>query len=360
MALDASFWHDRRVLLTGHTGFKGGWLATWLVTLGSRVTGLALPPDTSPSFFERCDLARHLTSLMGDVRNPGAVRAAFESIAPEVVFHLAAQPLVLRSYQEPVETFATNVLGAANVLEAARRTPSVRAVVVVTSDKCYADGRPGPRREGDPLGGDDPYSASKSCVEILSRSFRVSFFERADPPVGLATARAGNVIGGGDWAEDRIVPDAIRALSTGKALAVRHPRAVRPWQHVLDPLAGYLGLAERLCRAPREWSGPWNFGPEGDGLSVAGLVDLIVEAWGAGSWTSAEDLTAPPETEALRLDSGLARVRLGWRTHLTTAQAVAWAAEWYRAASDDKGRDMFQLTAAQIARYGELMAGEGV
>jgi CDP-glucose 4,6-dehydratase len=345
-----SFWKGRRVLLTGHTGFKGGWLATWLLGRGSRVTGLALPPESARGFFSVCGLEGRVTSLVGDVRDHHRVETAFEEADPEVVFHLAAQPLVIRSYAEPLLTLGTNIMGTANVLECARGARSLRAVVVVTSDKCYRPARPARRhQEGDPLGGDDPYSASKAAAEIVAHAYGASFL--GPEGRGLATVRAGNVIGGGDWSRDRIVPDAIRAFSAGEPLGVRNPHAVRPFQHVLDPLAGYIAVAERLYADPAGWSEPWNFGPAEDAVSVGQLVDLVAEAWGGARWTSGAG-PGPSEVEHLALDSGKATARLGWRPHLGLRKGVESTIAWYRAALSGASVDeMFALSRYQIADW---------
>ena len=345
------FWRGQRVLVTGHTGFKGGWLVTWLGELGARVTGYALPPDTTPSFFERSGLAGRLTSHLADVRDPVALGEALGAAEPRVVFHLAAQPLVRRSYREPVATFATNVLGTAHLLEAARRVPSVEAVVVVTSDKCYEPRAGGPAfREDDPLGGPDPYSASKAGAELVTAAYRHSFFTGGGPRV--ATARAGNVIGGGDWAEDRLLPDAMRALGRGEPVRVRNPAAVRPWQHVLEPLGGYLMLAERLC-AGDDATGSWNFGPrEEDAVSVATLVELVLGFCDGGRWEAAPESGAPHEAPVLRLDATRARARLGWRPALTLKEAAGLTVAWYRAAAaGGRSDDLHALSVEQIRHY---------
>jgi CDP-glucose 4,6-dehydratase len=345
------FWRGQRVLVTGHTGFKGGWLATWLGALGAHVTGVGLAPDTTPSFFERCGLAGRLTSRLADVRDPGALADALAAARPRVVFHLAAQSLVRRSYREPVATFATNVLGTAHLLEAARHAPSVEAVVVVTSDKCYEPRAGGPAfREGDPLGGHDPYSASKAGAELVATAYRRSFSAAGRPRV--ATARAGNVIGGGDWAEDRLLPDAMRAVGRGEPVRVRHPAAVRPWQHVLEPLGGYLMLAERLC-AGDDAAGAWNFGPrEEDAVPVAALVELALGFCDGARWEAAPEPGAPHEAPALRLDAGRARARLGWRPALTLKEAVELTVAWYQAAAEGRAPDaLHALSVEQIRHY---------
>ncbi|SRR5579875_576063 len=352
------FWRDRRVLVTGHTGFKGGWLATWLLKLGAQITGYALEPDTEPSFFERCGLGLRLRSEIGDIRDLERLRTALAKAQPEVVFHLAAQPLVRRSYEVPRLTFETNVMGTVNLLEAIRVTPSVRAVVIITSDKCYLNHEwPWAYRENDPLGGRDPYSASKACTEIVAEAYRSSFLHN----VGLATARAGNVIGGGDWSTDRLVPDAIRALQAGVPLVVRNPRSIRPWQHVLEPLAGYLLLAERLYEDAENYSGAYNFGPSEDGaVTVSEIADLVVRMWGDGSWRAAEPREtekAPREARYLRLDAGKARQILGWRPRLRLEQALDMTLAWYRESARTSA-DMFAFSSHQISFYQQLIGSE--
>ncbi len=312
LAIDPDFWRGRSVLITGHTGFKGGWLATWLLLMGARVTGYALPPDTEPSYFNLCRLGERMVSLDGDVCDEVSLRAAVIQAEPEVIFHLAAQPLVRRGYREPVKTFATNVVGTANILEVARKTGSVRAAVIITSDKCYdITGPARAMREIDPLGGEDPYSASKACAELVALAYRRSFFD-CGTPLAIATVRAGNVIGGGDWAEDRLVPDAVRAFYKSAPLIVRNARAVRPWQHVLEPLLGYLMLAQRLHAEGGRWSGAWNFGPsETETVAVAKLADSLVEHWGGGTWQGAAALSdGLREAGFLRLDSSKAMLVL--------------------------------------------------
>ncbi|MCW8130866.1 MAG: CDP-glucose 4,6-dehydratase [Planctomycetota bacterium] len=328
----------RDVLLTGHSGFKGSWLALWLHRLGARVHGFGSPPPTAPSNYEASGVAGCLASCVeADLRDDAALRRAFEAARPAAVFHLAAQPIVRESYRTPRETFETNVMGTVAVLEAVRLSQRPAAVVVVTSDKCYhnreqAEGY----REDDPLGGKDPYSASKGAAEIVAASYRASFFppERlAGHGVALATARAGNVIGGGDWAADRILPDAARALSQGQPVPVRNPASVRPWQHVLEPLSGYLTLgAMMLARADAKWCSAWNFGPnDGDDRDVRALVEIFCKAWGGGRWEDRSDPKALPEAKVLRLSIEKARRDLGWRPRWSTEEAVARTAQWYRA-----------------------------
>jgi CDP-glucose 4,6-dehydratase len=345
------FWRGRSVFLTGHTGFKGGWLATWLLKLGARVTGYGLAPHTTPSFFARCGLGDRCTSHLADVRDEGALQAALAGARPSVVFHLAAQPIVRLSYQRPVETIATNVLGTVHLLESIRRTPSVEAVVVVTSDKCYENReRPEGYRETDPLGGHDPYSASKASAEIIVGAYRRSFFAAGSPRV--ATVRAGNVIGGGDWSPDRIVPDAMRALAADTPIQVRNPAAVRPWQHVLEPLRGYLMLAERLVE-DASFGEAWNFGPrDEDAVPVATLVGLLVDRWGNARWHAAPEANAPHEAGLLRLDWSKARTRLGWQPILRLCEGVELAVAWYRAAySQEPASRLYDRALEQIAQY---------
>lgn len=350
--MNREFWHDKKVFLTGHTGFKGGWLATWLQSLGAHVTGFGLAPNTTPSFFELCRLADRLDSIIGDVRDLDALVDTIGNQQPDIIFHLAAQPLVRRSYKEPVETFATNVMGTVHLLEAARLTPSVRAVVAISSDKCYQNrGWVWGYREDDPLGGRDPYSASKGCAELVAAAYQHSYFRTGDTTV--ATCRAGNVIGGGDWAEDRLVPDAINALTRGEPLVVRNPDAVRPWQHVLET-SGYLLLAEKVYLEQKKWEGGWNFGPSDvDAVPVSTLSNLLVQSWGNGaSWQDARDPNAPHEEAYLKLDSSKARQLLGWRPRLSIKEAVEWTVAWYkRALTAAPGDEMYQFTKEQIQCY---------
>jgi CDP-glucose 4,6-dehydratase len=364
MSTLADAYRGRRVFVTGHTGFKGAWLSLWLAELGAEVHGYALNPPTTPSLFDEARVAERLAShRVADVRDAAAVAAAVREVRPEVVLHLAAQPLVRRSYREPRETFDTNVMGTVNVLEAVRATPGVRACQVVTSDKCYENrGWAYAYRENDPMGGADPYSASKGCAELVVAAYRRSFL----PPGGdkgagtdkggggpsLASVRAGNVIGGGDWAEDRIIPDSVRALAAGEAVPVRNPRAVRPWQHVLEPLGGYLLLAARQWADPADptWADGWNFGPPAaGGVPVRDVVNLAVETWGSGTWVDRSDPAQPHEAHTLKLDVTKACTLLGWRPVLSVREAVAETVGWYRrraaagAAFDARGECLAQI-----------------
>lgn len=350
------FWTDKRVLITGHTGFKGSWLTAWLTQLGAQVTGFALPPSTSPSMFEMCGLAsRMAANVTGDVRHLESVEGAFLNSEPEIVFHMAAQPLVRLSYREPVETLATNIMGTVHVLEAVRRTPSVRAAVVVTSDKCYANrGWVWGYREDEAMGGHDPYSASKGCAELVTSAYQASYMAVEGGHATVASARAGNVIGGGDWSADRLVPDAIRALADGQPLVVRNPAATRPWQHVLEPLSGYLALAEKVHGGQRLWEGGWNFGPwDEDAVPVSEIAGMITDAWGSGSWQAMPDPNAPHEAPYLKLDSSKARQLLGWRPRLRIGQAVQWTVDWYRCAVESAA-GIHDFTLRQIADYERL------
>lgn len=350
------FWRERRVLITGHTGFKGGWLAIWLQQLGASISGIALAPQTSPSLYELARIGMRISSFFEDIRDEAAVKRCFAETQPEVVFHLAAQPLVRRSYREPIATLATNIMGTVHILEAARHTPSVRSVVVVTSDKCYADrGNSLAYREDDRLGGDDPYSVSKACAELVTAAYQKSYCGGELPPI--ATARAGNVIAGGDWSEDRLIPDAIRALSRQSSLRLRNPHAIRPWQHVMEPLSGYIMLAKRLFLEGRRWASSWNFGPsDASAVGVQQVADLIVRNWGNGEWHAMPEQAAPHESPALRLDSTKAREILGWTPVLTLDGAISLTIAWYRSVME--GGDAFDITCRQIEHFERLAANQ--
>jgi len=342
-----SFWRDKKVFLTGHTGFKGAWLSLWLHELGAKVTGCALKPPTSPSLFELARIDQLVNSHCADIRDLSRLQRILKAARPEIVIHLAAQPLVRVSYREPVETFATNVLGTVNLLEAARQCGSVRAVLIVTSDKVYEERRLLPRtgsfKESDRLGGHDPYSSSKACAELAAQAYRRSY------GLNVATARAGNVIGGGDWAADRLVPDFVRAVQAGKKLVIRNPRAVRPWQHVLEPLSGYLLLAEKLYRHPGKYAGAWNFGPhKKDARSVAWLAAELCRLWGRAGF-SFDKKKQPHEAGLLRLDARKAKRELGWRPKWELAAALKRVVDWTRAYR--AGVDVRELCRAQIEEY---------
>jgi CDP-glucose 4,6-dehydratase len=346
----ASFYRGKKVLVTGHTGFKGGWLTAWLKILGAHVIGFALPPGTRPNLFDAATIDRDMVSLFGDVRNFEELSGTFAERSPEIVIHSAAQPLVRRSYREPVETFATNVMGTVHVLEAARHTPSVRAVVVVTSDKCYENrewfwGY----REEDAMGGHDPYSSSKGCAELVTAAYRHSFF--ASESAAIASARAGNVIGGGDWSEDRLMPDIVRGISSGTRIVIRRPDSTRPWQHVLEVVRGYLLLAQRLWEDGQRYAKAWNFGPSDESaIPVAELAKRTIALWGKGEINIRPDSGAPHESKYLHLNSEKARNHLGWQATLTIDQALEWSVEWYRLYYENPACAL-PVTETQIQRY---------
>ena len=350
-------WAGTRVFVTGHTGFKGSWLALWLARLGAQVRGYALDPSSKPDMFSMARVGSVIEDLRGDILDFPKLKASLKEFAPQVVFHLAAQPLVRRSYAEPLNTYATNVLGTAHILEAVRGCPSVRAVVCITTDKCYENREwAWPYRETDTLGGYDPYSSSKACAELVTAAFRTSYFHPSmlhEHHVALATARAGNVIGGGDWSEDRLIPDLIRGFAAGEPVRVRRPGAIRPWQLVLEPLQGYLLLAEQLLSGNPTCSTAFNFGPrDDDAWPVDRIATKLATLWGAGAaWLRDPDPGAH-EAGYLRLDSSKARAVLHWRPRLTIETALEWSASWYRAAM--LGADMHAFSQEQIAAYERL------
>jgi len=355
--VNLAFWSSKRVFVTGHTGFKGGWLCLWLESLGAKVTGYSLPAPTKPNLFELAQVASGVDSVLADIRDLPRLTESMVAANPEIVFHLAAQPLVRASYTAPIETFATNVMGTVHVLESARRCRSARAVVVVTSDKCYENREwVWAYREDEAMGGHDPYSASKGCAELVTAAYRCSYFGtgtgggRAE----VASARAGNVIGGGDWADDRLVPDIVRAIGRGEPARIRNPGAVRPWQHVLEPLNGYLTLAQRLYESSIGFASGWNFGPwESDTRSVEWLTRRIVERWGEGAGWEREGSAQPHEANVLKLDSAKAHALLGWRPRLDLEAALDWTVSWYKAQS--KSADMRTVTLDQIKRFQETV-----
>jgi len=348
------FWRGKRVFMTGHTGFKGSWLSLWLQQLGAELTGYALNPPTDPSLFEVAKVGASMHSIIADIRDAEALAKAMRAARPEIVIHMAAQPLVRYSYIKPLETFSSNVLGTAHVLDAVRATDSVRAVVNVTSDKCY-DNREWVwgYRENDPMGGYDPYSASKGCAELVAAAYRNSFFNPADYArhrVAVASVRAGNVIGGGDWALDRLVPDVLRAFESDRPVIIRNPHAIRPWQHVLEPLSGYLTLAQRLWEHGPVYAEGWNFGPnDDDARPVSWIIEKLVGAWGAGASWQLDGADHPHEAGWLKLDCSKARVRLGWRPRWTLDQALTQIVFWHR--SWLASEDMQRCCVAQIAEF---------
>lgn len=350
-AADVSFWRGKRVLLTGHSGFKGSWLTLWLRRLGAQVTGISLPPLTTPNVFKQARIESLCDSRFCDIRDGAALVELIRAAQPEIVFHLAAQPLVRASYREPVATFDTNVMGTVHVLDALRGLDSVRVAVMITTDKVYRAHEPRrPYREDDPFGGHDPYSASKAACEIVIESYRDAFLTQQG--VAVASARAGNVIGGGDWSQDRLIPDCVRAWQANETLQVRLPQAVRPWQYVLEPLAGYLTLARKLFDATAP-AGGYNFGPrETDAVPVRDLVELARAAYGSGNAHYAEKADGPHEAGWLALDNAKAETMLGVRPRLTLAQAVGRTMAWYRA--QQGGADAQALCEADIAAYEAL------
>jgi len=348
--VDPDFWRERRVLVTGHSGFKGAWLALWLQSLGARVTGFSSGLPTHPSLHDLARVGEGMESIEGDVRDAESVARAVAASRPEVIVHMAAQSLVRRSFVEPRDTYATNVMGTVNVLDAVRRHgEGVRAVVNVTSDKCYENREwEWGYREDEPMGGHDPYSNSKGCAELVTSAFRSSFFADPDGP-RIASARAGNVIGGGDWGEDRLVPDIMRAALAGEPARVRNPNSIRPWQHVLNPLSGYLVLAQALFASPERAAG-WNFGPaEQDAQSVGWLVERLAELWPAELRWTLDDGPHPHEARYLKLDSSRARLQLGWRPPVALPEALQSIVEWYQALRE--GADMRAVTLGQIEAF---------
>ena len=352
--MNPAFWQGKRVFLTGHTGFKGGWLSLWLQQLGCQVTGYALPAPTQPSLFETARVAEGMNSIIGDIRDGAALATAMREAAPEIVIHMAAQPLVRRSYVDPVETYSTNVMGTVHLLEAVRKSPSVRAVVNVTTDKCY-DNKEWiwAYRENEPMGGYDPYSNSKGCAELVTSSYRNSFFhpEKYDQhQVALASARAGNVIGGGDWAADRLIPDILAAFAQGQPVVIRSPRSIRPWQHVLEPLSGYLTLAERLYRDGPAFAEAYNFGPRSDDTQpVEWIVRELAALWGQGASWQLDAGEHPHEATFLKLDISKAAHRLAWHPRLDLRQALQLTVDWTRHRL--AGADMRAGTLTQINDY---------
>jgi CDP-glucose 4,6-dehydratase len=353
--VDSFFWNGRRVFLTGHTGFKGGWLSLWLSSMGAKVTGYALAPNTNPNFFDVAKVADDLEqSLIADIRDLERLQKAIAGAKPEIVIHMAAQPLVRYSYTNPVETYATNVMGTVHVLESIRSLNCVRAAVIVTTDKCYENKEwAWGYRENEPMGGYDPYSNSKGCAELVTSAYRQSYF----PPekylkhqVAIASARAGNVIGGGDWSEDRLIPDAIRAFEAKKSLVIRNPLATRPWQHVLEPLSGYLVLAQALYEEGAKFDGAWNFGPrDDDARAVQEVINLLIKNWGSvANWTQ-DQREQPHEAHSLKLDCSKARQYLNWTPRWGLEQAIENIIQWHHAYQ--KQSNLREISLQQISKY---------
>ena len=351
--MSPDFWRGKKVLVTGHTGFKGAWLSLWLQSLGAQVSGFSLPPQ-GRSLFDAANVSDGMSSHFGDLRDAEAVEGTFAAVKPEIVIHMAAQALVRLSYRAPVETYSTNVLGLVHLYEAVRKTDSVRAVVNVTSDKCYENREwHWGYREDEPMGGFDPYSSSKGCAELVTAAYRRSFFNASDYErhgVALASARAGNVIGGGDWAQDRLVPDIMRALSRNEPVLIRHPHAIRPWQHVLEPLSGYLTLAERLYCAGPDFADGWNFGPDdSDAKPVQWIVETLTQLWGEDASWQLDAQLGPHEAHYLKLDCSKAKALLNWRPRWSLGTTLETIAEWYRAAQSEN--TMRRMTLNQIEAF---------
>lgn len=353
--MNPAFWKSKKVLITGHTGFKGGWMSLWLQQLGAELTGFALPPPTSPSFFNVTSVSKNMVSIIGDIRDEALLSSTMTLSAPEIVIHMAAQPLVRRSYVDPVETYSTNVMGTVHLLEAVRKTPSVRAVVIVTTDKCYENKEwVWGYRENESMGGYDPYSSSKACAELVTAAYRSSFFSlkgAGKHDLALASARAGNVIGGGDWADDRLVPDILHAIQNGKMVNVRNPNSTRPWQHVLEPLNGYLVLAERLCTQGASIAEAFNFGPaEEDVKPVKWIVEELTKQWGSDvSWQADVATDQLHEANYLKLDCSKAHSLLNWHPRLDLRSSLASIVFWHKAYL--AGEDMRKITLNQIDNF---------
>jgi CDP-glucose 4,6-dehydratase len=357
VVMSANFWTGKKVFVTGHTGFKGSWLSLWLQMLGAEVIGYALAPPTSPSLFELANVAHGMTSVVGDIKDLNLLKQVMQSYQPDIVIHMAAQALVRESYHNPVDTYAVNIMGTVNVLEAVRSVSSVRAVVSITSDKCYENREwVWGYRESDPMGGYDPYSSSKGCAELVATAYRQSFFNPADygqHGVAIATVRAGNVIGGGDWAKDRLIPDILNAWLAGKEVVIRNPQAVRPWQHVLEPLNGYLMLAEKLFTQGSLYNGGWNFGPDESGVkTVFWVVEQLKQFWGKDATWTKDSRVQPHEANYLTLDCSKARTQINWEPQLDLATALAWIVDWTKAWQ--QGYDMKQKSQAQIQQFMQL------
>lgn len=349
------FWKGKKVFLTGHTGFKGSWLSLWLQSMGADVMGYALAPPTTPALFDEARVGAGMQSHIGDIRDLQAITSCMVDYGPDILIHMAAQPLVRLSYKQPVETYATNVMGTVHVLEAARQCPSLRAIVNVTTDKCYENREwEWGYREDEPMGGHDPYSNSKGCMELVTSAYRNSFFGK-NQPVALASARAGNVIGGGDWAEDRLIPDILTAFEKQQAVVVRNPQATRPWQHVLEPLSGYLVLAERLWAHGQDVAQGWNFGPKDeDARPVSWILDHMVSTWGDGARWALDQNPQPHEARYLKLDVSKARAHLHWSPTWSLETTLVYIVKWHRAWLN--GDDAHALCLAEINAYMAAMA----
>jgi CDP-glucose 4,6-dehydratase len=353
LGINMDLWRNKSVMITGHTGFKGSWLSLWLSMLGAKVSGYSLQPPTNPSLFQILCLSERVNSIIGDIRNLELLTSTLQKTKPEILIHMAAQALVRASYSDPVGTFSTNIMGTVNILEAVRTVPSVKVVIIVTSDKCYENRNINEGyKESDPMGGYDPYSCSKGCAELVTNAYRKSFLISSH--IAVASGRAGNAIGGGDWADDRIVPDFVRAINEGKELNIRSPKATRPWQHVFEPLGGYMKLAEKCWSDPVMFSEGWNFGPDVRAVTtVSDIADRLCRFWGDGAvWHSNSSKDSCHEAILLSLDNNKAREKLGWRPRLSLDQALAMTVDWYRGYFLDK--DMSSLSENQISEFMEI------
>lgn len=360
MKLFKNRYQNKTILVTGHTGFKGGWLCFWLKQLGAKVIGYSLEPPSQPNLFEAVDLKENLIHIFGDVRNYSHLYDILASYQPDFVFHLAAQPLVVTSYRQPLLTYETNVMGTVNILEAVQNTPNVQGVIIVTSDKCYENKEwTWGYREIDPMGGNDPYSSSKGCAELVFNAYRHSFFtSKAGPErdIGAASVRAGNVIGGGDWGQDRLVPDCVRALSHNQPIKIRNPQSIRPWQYVLEPLSGYLWLGAHLLEDPHQYSGSWNFGSNYEAyLTVADVVKKIIKCWGEGSWSDHSNPNAFHESRSLKLNCDKAFESLNWYGVLPIEKGLQLTVDWYKKFyQGSKGMGLYTYCAKQLNEYIEI------
>jgi len=350
--MDRNFWKGKKVFITGHTGFKGGWLSIWLAESGAKVTGYSLKPETNPSLFKSCSIEKKINSIIGDVRDEKKLKKTILEAEPDIVFHLASQPLVLKSYENPVETYEINLMGTVNILNAMRDISSVKAFINVTSDKCYAnDENLKAFKENDSMGGYDPYSSSKACSELITAAYRSSFFKNI---VAIATARAGNVIGGGDWAENRIIPDFIKKIQQKQKLVIRNPESIRPWQFVLEPLNGYLMLAEKLFQNSLDYAESWNFGPnKKDDKTVEWLISKFDKEYGDGNGNSFQIVSSKEsihESKYLKLDCSKSIGRLNWSPKLSIEKSISMTCDWYRNFYKDN-QDMYSFSVKQIKQY---------
>ena len=364
MGVTPEFWRQKRILVTGHTGFKGSWLSIWLLSLGAEVYGMALPPGTTPNLFEAAGLADKMNHNIADIRDFTAVSETIRQVRPDIIIHMAAVSIVSEAYADPVSTYSTNVMGTVHLLEAARKynelasSHLIKSVLVVTSDKCYENKETQEGyKEGDAMGGSDPYSSSKGCAELAVSAYQKSYFSENNSTLAVASARAGNVIGGGDWAKDRLLPDGVRAFFSNRPLVIRNPDAVRPWQYVLEPLSGYLMVAQRLYEYGQEYSGGWNFGPARESArSVEYVVDRLVELWGKGATWQLDDSDHPHEARLLFLDSAKSQSQLGWKCHMVLTSSLEVTLEGYKEFASAPSNTVYKLATEEITVYSRLSA----